>query len=71
MNNVIKISHTNIGSLRSVEKVDHIRCAFEGLSDIITISETWLCSKITSHHLTIPGYHNPFRRDRLGDTGYG
>jgi hypothetical protein len=67
----LSICHTNIRSLRSPDKLDHINCSFNPCIDIITVSETWLNSKYNQDNLQLSSYQGPFRRDRPDDSGYG
>ena len=67
----LSICHSNIRSINSNEKLDHIRVDFGGRFDIITLSETWLKSSFNNDKLQVNGYCTPFRKDRASNRGYG
>lgn len=68
----ITICHANIRSLRSNDKLTHIRCDLAEKYDIITLSETWLSANDKSENFLIQGFQGPIRRDRsFGRLGYG
>ena len=66
LNDNISIIHNNIKSLAN--KVDLITPESEH-HDIITISETWLTTKIHNNKIHLPNFFPPIRRDR--DDGHG
>ena len=68
----LTLCHSNIRSLRNCnDKLDHIRCNLADNYDIITISETWLHDNISSSTLNLSGFQSPYRKDRIGNVGYG
>ena len=67
----LSVCHCNIRSIRNPDKVDHIACSLAEEYKIITLSETWLHSKSSVSHLSLPNFQRPYRRDRDNDTGYG
>ena len=67
----LEILHLNIRSLRNRAHLLELReLAFEKKSDIITISETWLNTTVTSAEVQIEGY-KLHRLDRLHKRGGG
>ena len=69
MANIIDICHVNIRSLNS-EKVDAIKAELASEFEIICLTETNLPhAKATD--LSINGFHNILRKDRVGKTGGG
>ena len=76
----ISICHANIRSLKhtdnygNLDKLLHIKCNLANKFKIITLSETWLSRGDSSNDFLLPGYQQPFRRDRdpnNGTVGYG
>ena len=65
------ICHANIRSIRNPEKVDHIANSLAEDYDIITLSETWLQRASPDSQLALKNFQQPFRRDRVDDSGYG
>ena len=58
----LKVVHLNVRSL--VKKIDQIRLLVDGAGiDILTISETWLKSHLSSSLVTLQGFQT-FRQDR-------
>jgi hypothetical protein len=73
----LSFCHANMRSIkRRLDKLDHIRAAFSGSHDVITLSETWLSpgenlDQFDQPMYNIAGYHDPVRRDRVGRPGGG
>ena len=76
----ISICHVNIRSLKHIDefgtrdKLMHIKCELAHKFKIITLSETWLSGSDSSEDYKLPGFQEPFRRDRdpvVGAVGYG
>ena len=55
-----------------VPKLDEI-CVFTSVChpDLLVFSETWLSENVDNPSLSIPGYSNPIRKDRLNKRGGG
>ena len=67
----LKVFHLNIRSLRNIAHLSQLReLARSGNFDIITISETWLNTTITSASVKLEGF-KLFRLDRLHKGGGG
>ena len=76
----ISICHVNIRSLKHIDefgtrdKLMHIKCELASKFKIITLSKTWLSGSDSSEDYRLPGFQEPFRRDRdpnIGAVGYG
>ena len=68
----LSICHSNIRSLKALDRMTHVKCHLTPVHDIITISETWLSHSDKDELYLLNGYQTPFRRDRLhGAEGYG
>ena len=78
----ISVCHTNIRSLlagvdlsKDIQsqnsKLDEVYAclAVDNNYDIITLSKTWLSSRIDSNDISFPGYQLPFRSDMNGRGG--
>ena len=55
----LKIIHLNVRSLKDVIHAEFLNY------DVICLTETWLYENINDSDILIPGYHSPFRKDRL------
>ena len=62
MENFVSVVHLSVQSLKP--KIDFLGAEFSGI-DIITLNETWLDNRTPSSDILIPGFKEPFRRDRL------
>lgn len=70
-NSVLELIHLNIRSLRKSNHLTEVRqLAHERKSDIITISESWLNTTVSSAEVNIDGY-KLYRLDRLHKGGGG
>ena len=60
----IKICHANVRSIKGNNRLFFVRNELAGKFDIITCSETWLCTEDKSNKFEIAGYQPLFRKDR-------
>ena len=60
----ISIVHYNVQSF--LPKKDIIYTELQQF-DVIAISETWLSNTVNNEDIIFKNYHEPFRRDRVGD----
>ena len=60
LENSTSLVHLNIQSINN--KLDIIQAEFSGFD--ITLNETWLDKNTSSQDILIPGFQEPFRRDR-------
>ena len=70
--NYFKVVHYNINSILADDKLEQLSdiCQLI-LIDVLIITESKLDSSIPDNLITIPGYHQPIRRDRQINGRYG
>ncbi len=68
----ISFCHVNIAGLKSdPERFNSIKLQLAGNYGVITVSETHLTNVDKSEDYKIPGYHGPYRLDRIGQVWGG
>ena len=69
--NNFNIAHYNINSVTAFGRLDQLAdiCATLKLLDILILTESKLDDTIPSSLITLPGYHEPLRRDRNRNGG--
>ena len=68
LNNII-VAHLNINSLS--KKIDSLNTMINGNIDILVLSESKLNESHTNAQLSLVGFNEPFRRDRINEDGGG
>ena len=63
--NNFNIVHFNINSITAIDRLDQLSdiCSILNL-DVLVITESKLDNTIPTSMITLPGYHDPLRRDR-------
>ena len=61
-----KIVHHNINSILATDRIDQLTDICKTLKiDVLILSESKLDQTIPNNLITIPGYHEPLRHDRI------
>ena len=61
-----KIVHYNVNSILAPDRINHLFEICQTLKvDVLIISESKLDETVPTNLITIPGYHEPVRRDRI------
>ena len=67
-----KIVHYNINSLLATDRIEQLTDICNTLKiDVLILSESKLDQTIPNHMITIPGYHEPLRHDRIINGRHG